>query len=123
MAVIGLRFGFVYQLLALVVLLARAVGTPWSVVVGDIPLMLGILAYYPFAGIFAGAIVGLLQPFAGNLIGRAVIGCLAALPVVVGTIPFLPGDGGRGQLWMYVSVTTLVFGVIGSLILASIWRD
>lgn len=112
---LGLQLGLAYCALAAVGIVVRILAI---VPLGSTDrswILLLALPYYPFAGVAAGAVVGLLAPLGRGYISRALVGMLAAVPVVIGALPFILDDGPVPHLAIFLAVMAALFGTIGSI--------
>ena len=106
----GLLYGLAYGAYALILLIFRGVGILDASGLG----FLQLLALYLFGGIAAGAICGVLEPLTGSLVGRVVVGMIAALPAAF-LIAFtvLPAEDIGPNLVPVGFAAAVLWGVIG----------
>lgn len=112
-ATIGFYLGVALSAYALLLLLVRGT-TPYDAL-GLSPFVLAGL--YLFGGVTAGAIVGLLTPITGTLLGRLVVGIVAAWPFsVVGLLSFLSPERIPTALVPLSLMLAGFWGTVGGLI-------
>lgn len=105
-------------------LLVGGIGALASAIGGRIPWtwVLLIPVIYVCGGLMAGAIVGALRPFVGNILGAWVAGVLAALPLAVGVLFLIEGLPWTSMHSQFLVVFPVVLGGPGGVILWAINR-
>lgn len=87
-ALVGLLFGLVYSVIAVVLFLARGQGAFEYQAGVSLLILMGV---YMVGGVLGGAVVGLLLPWTNNRWGAVVVGMIAAVPVVTGVAIAMDG--------------------------------
>lgn len=110
-AVEGAYFGLGYSVYAAVLLLIRG---PAAMPVPNLGLLEVVAAFF-FGGVVAGVIAAALQPLARGLLGRMLVGVVAAFPfalLLVATI-ISAEDMAAGLLLPSALLASAVWGILG----------
>jgi hypothetical protein len=82
-----------------------------------------VIGLYLVGGSFAGAIVGMLRPFAYHRLGAAVVGFFSALPLAIGTKLMLSGFKWALVDGIYLFFFPLLLGCGAGLVLHNVFLE